>query len=151
VRAAAARALGNLGDQSAVVPLYELASDATTEDWVRQVALNSLELLGFERRGDDGPPAILAWMAGVGVIAASLLLASAIGALAIVGLLAGAAIIVAYYVREARKARRGDRYVGPDDRDYWIPVDSPADSGGWFGDIFGGGDVGGGGGNGGGA
>jgi hypothetical protein len=152
VRVAAARALGELGDPSAVVPLYEVASDETAERWLRQVARNSLEQLGFERHDGGGPPAILAWVAGVGVIAASLLLATAIGPVAIVGLFAGAAIIVAYYARETRKSRDGGWYTSPDGDDYWIP--GPAgggDSGGWLGDFFGGGGDGGGGGNGGGA
>jgi hypothetical protein len=150
VQTTAARALGTLGDPSAVMPLYEVAADTSRDRWVRQIAARSLEQLGFERREDDGLPAIMIWVAGLAVIVGSLVLATVIGPLAIVPLLGGVALIVAYYVREARKAR-GDWYVGPDGGDYWIPGDAPSGSGGWFSDFFGGGDGGGGGGNGGGA
>jgi hypothetical protein len=132
------------------MPLYEVAADPSMDRRMRQIATRSLEQLGFERRDDGGPPAILAWVIGLAVIVGSLLLATVIGPLAIVPLLGGVALIAAYYVREARKAR-GDWYVGPDGGDYWIPGDAPADSGGWLSDFFGGGDGGGGGGNGGGA
>ena len=94
MRVAVARALGELGDPGAVVPL-----------------------------------------------AGSLGLASVIGPLAILPLLAGVGMMVAYYVREARKARGGEWYVGPDGGDYYIPGDV-ADPGGWLGDLFGGGEGG---------
>ncbi len=132
------------------MPLYELASDPATEAWLRHMARRSLEQLGFERREEAGPPAILAWVAGLVLIGGALVLAKVIGPLAIVPLLAGVAVIVAYYANEARKARGGDWYVGRDGGDYYIPADAPdGGRGGWFGDFFGGGDGGGGGGNGG--
>ena len=133
----------------AVMPLYEVASDLSRDAGLRQVATRSLERLGFERREESGAPAILAWLAGLVMIAGSLLLATVIGPWAIAPLLAGVAVILAYYVREARKAGGGDWYVGSDGGDFYIPGDVP-DAGGWLGDLFGGGG-GGGGGNGGGA
>ena len=147
VRVAAAGALGELGDPGAVVPLYEVASDASLDGGLRRVATHALEALGFQRREETGPPAILAWVLGLVVIAGSLWLATSIGPLAIPLLLAGMAMIVAYYVREARKARGGEWYVGPDGGDFYLPGDV-ADPGGWLGGLFGGGN--GGGGNGGG-
>jgi hypothetical protein len=147
VQVAAAWSLGELGDPGAVVPLYEVASDSSLDAGLRRTATGSLERLGFKRREDSGPPAILAWVAGLVVIAGSLWLATVIGPVAIVPLLAGMAIIVAYYVREARKAGAGDWYVGPDGGDFYIPGDVP-NPGGWLGDLFGGA-AGGGGGNGG--
>jgi hypothetical protein len=131
------------------MPLYELARDPVTEPWLRQIARRSLEQLGFERREESGPPAILAWVAGLVLIVGALVLARDIGPVAIVPLLAGMAVIFAYYVTEARRARRGERYVGEDGSELYISDDYP-NHGGWFGDIFGGGDGGGGGGNGGG-
>jgi hypothetical protein len=148
VQVAAARSLGELGDPGAVVPLYEVASDPSLDAGLRHTATGSLERLGFQRREESGPPAILVWAAGLAVIAGSLWSATVIGPVAIIPLLAGMAMILAYYVREARKAG-GDWYVGPDGGDFYIPGDVP-NPGGWLGDLFGGA-AGGGGGNGGGS
>ncbi len=130
--------------------LYEVASDQAIEPWLRNIARRSLEQLGFERQEEAGPPAILVWVGGLILIGGSLALATVIGPLAIVPLLAGMAVIVVYYVNESRKARGGDWYVGQDGGEFYIPGDTP-DAGGWLGDLFGGGDGGGGGGNGGGS
>jgi HEAT repeat protein len=150
VQLAAARALGKVGNPSAVMPLYEVAGDPAKDQALRRVATRSLEQLGFERREDDGPPAILAWVAGLATIVGSLVLATVIGQWALVPLLGGVALIVAYYVHEARKARAGEWYVDSDGGEYWIPGDAHAESAGWLADLFGGGGDGGGG-NGGGS
>ena len=131
------------------MPLYEVASDPATDPLLRQIARRSLEQLGFERREETAPPAILVWIAGLILIGGALALATVIGPLAIVPLLAGMAVIVVYYVNECRKVRDGRGwYLGPDGADFYIPGDTEY-AGGWFGDTFGGGDGGGGGGNGG--
>ena len=46
------------------MPLYEIASDPSNDYSLRQIAVRSLEQLGFERRRDKGPPVILAWLSG---------------------------------------------------------------------------------------
>jgi hypothetical protein len=150
VQLAVARALGKVGNPSAVMPLYEVVADPAMDQGLRRIATRSLEQLGFERREAGGPPAILAWGAGLATIVGSLVLATVIGPWALVPLLGGVALILAYYVREARKARAGEWYVDSDGGEYWIPGDAQADSAGWLADLFGGGDGGGaGGGNGG--
>ena len=100
------------------MPLYELASDPATEPWLRNIARRSLEQLGFQRREERGPPAILTWVAGLALIGGALALATVIGSLALLLMLAGVVVIVVYQARESRKAGGGDWYVGPDGGDF---------------------------------
>ena len=132
VRVAAARALGNLGDASAEAPLRKAAWRAGHGAWLQSEANGALEQLGLERQRRR--PAILAWVAGVGVIAASLVLVPVLGVVALVGLLAGAAVILGYSLL-GMGGRTGPGPAGPGayyteggDRDVFD--DSPGDLGG---------------------
>ena len=132
VRVAAARALGSLGDASAEAPLRKAAWRAGRGAWLQREANDALEQLGLER--PRRPPAILAWVAGVVVIAASLALVPVVGLVALAGLLAGAGIILAFALR-GMGDRAGPGPSGPGayyteggDRDVFD--DSPGDLGG---------------------
>ena len=131
VRVAAAQALGKLGDPSAEAPLRKAAWRAGRGALLQRAAHDALEELGVERRRRRRGPAIMGWLAGIVVIAASLALVPVVGLVALAGLLVGAAIILVYSLREMG-SRTGPGPEGPgayyteDD----VPGVSVGDSGG---------------------
>jgi Flp pilus assembly protein TadB len=110
VQVAAARALGQLGDPSAEVPLRKAAWRSGRGAWLQREARTALDQLGV--KSPVRRPPILAWVVGVAVTVASLALVPVVGVVALVGLLAGAGIILGYSLR-GMGSRTGPGPTGP--------------------------------------
>jgi HEAT repeats len=147
VQASAARALGEIEDSQALVPLLEVVSDAQMDIYVRRVALQSLEKLGYKPRRDRRPPpVIVAYVSGAALIAAAVGLSSALGPFAGLAFAIGLGLLVVYWIRESRRSG-GTWYSDPDGGgDVWIPADVSDLGSGFGGDGGGNGGAGNGGG-----
>ena len=104
-RVAAARALGGVGDVSAVPLLQELATDPAPDRWLRSVARESLTALDYAP--PDGKSAgLLVWALGLALVAAGVAAATEWGVLGVVPFLAGLILLIWYQLRQLRRAAR---------------------------------------------
>ena len=98
-----------------ILPMYELVQDEQAELFIRQAAAQALVTLGLLRRQRVGPSRSFLWLVGMALVIVAAGGAGIIGVLgALVIFAAGAAALVLYYRRVARKERASRTYIGPD-------------------------------------
>jgi HEAT repeats len=114
VAVVAVRALLKLGDQRAVLPMYELVQDEATDPWLRRVAAEALVTFGVLRRERKGASPFFLWLLGLLLVVGSVAAAESLGAWALLLFGAGAGALGYYAYRQlGRRQGLDEVYVGP--------------------------------------
>jgi Flp pilus assembly protein TadB len=113
VAVASVRALERLGEQSAVMPLYDMVQNEIADPAVRRASAEALVKFGLLRRERTGPSPMFLWLAGLTGVVVAVGAASILGPWAILLFLAGAGALALYAMRQLGRRGAEDASVGP--------------------------------------